>query len=188
MKKYKIIYTDPPWSYNDKQNTTLLGGAVKHYSLMSIKELCDLPIKELAEKDAVLFIWVTSPLLEDVFDIIKAWGFKYKSSFVWDKEEHNMGHYNSVRHEFLLIATRGSCTPEVKKLFDSVVSIPRTIHSEKPAYFREIINTLYPTGNRVELFARKNNDKDLFGNNSFEKWDTWGNEIKNDIELTPKDK
>lgn len=183
MKKYKIIYADPPWSYNDKQNTSLLGGAVKHYSLMSIEELCNLPIKELAEENAVLFIWVTSPLLEDVFDIIKAWGFKYKSSFVWDKVDHNMGHYNSVRHEFLLIATKGSCTPEVKKLFDSVISIPRTIHSEKPSYFREIINTLYPTGNRVELFARKNTDKDLFGNNSFENWDTWGNELENDIDL-----
>ena len=182
-KKYNIIYADPPWSYNDKQNTNTLGGALKHYSTMSIKELCNLKVKEVTDKNAVLFIWVTSPLLEDVFEIIKKWGFKYKTSFVWDKVKHNMGHYNSVRHEMLLIATKGSYTPQVNKLFDSVVSIPREIHSEKPEYFREIINTLYPNGNRIELFARKNSKLNLFGQDTFEGWDVWGNEIKNDIEL-----
>ena len=173
IKKYQIIYADPPWSYNDKQNTKLLGGAVKHYPTMSIKQLCDLPIKDLSDKNSVLFIWVTSPLLEAVFEIIKSWGFKYKTSFVWDKVRHNMGHYNSVRHELLLIATRGSFTPQVRKLFDSVVSEERTEHSKKPQIFRDIINTIYPNGNRVELFARQKT----------EGWDVWGNEVKSDIVL-----
>ena len=172
--KYQIIYADPPWSYNDKQNTKMLGGAIKHYQTMSIKQLCNLPIKELTEKDAVLFIWVTSPLLEAVFEIIKAWGFKYKSSFVWDKISHNMGHYNSVRHELLLIATKGKCTPQVRKLFDSVVSEARTEHSKKPQVFRDIINTIYPNGKRIELFARQKT----------EGWDVWGNEVESDIKLT----
>lgn len=106
--KYKIIYADPAWKYNDKQNTPKLGGAEKHYSTMSIKELCELPVKNMTEKNAVMFLWTTSPLLEDTFKVIKAWGFKYKTSFIWDKVKHNMGHYNSVRHEFLLICTKGS--------------------------------------------------------------------------------
>lgn len=173
MKKYQIIYADPPWSYNDKQNTKLLGGCIKHYSTMSRRELCELPIKDLTEKDAILFIWVTSPLLEAVFEIIKAWGFKYKTSFVWDKIKHNMGHYNSVRHELLLVATKGSCTPQVKKLFDSVVSEERTEHSKKPQVFRDIINTIYPNGNRIELFARQKTKG----------WDVWGNEVECDIKL-----
>lgn len=161
--KYRVIYADPPWSYNDKQNTDKLGGAEKHYPTMSIQELCDLPIP--AEDNAVLFLWVTSPLLEDCFKVINAWGFTYKSSFVWDKIKHNMGHYNSVRHELLLVCTKGSCTPDVQKLFDSVVSVERTDHSRKPQVFREMIDTLYPVGDRIELFARE----------APEGWDVWGN-------------
>jgi N6-adenosine-specific RNA methylase IME4 len=173
MKKYKIIYADPAWAYGDKQNTKLLGGAIKHYPTMSTKDICLLNVKNIIEKDAVLFLWVTSPLLTDGLEVIKSWGFKYKTSFIWDKIKHNMGHYNSVRHEFLLVATKGSCTPEVKKLFDSVVSEERTVHSRKPQIFRDIINTIYPSGNRIELFARQKVDS----------WDSWGNEVSCDIEL-----
>ena len=162
-RKYRVIYADPPWSYNDKQNIEMLGGAEKHYLTMPLDEICKLPVP--AEDNAVLFIWVTSPMLEDSFKVINAWGFKYKTSFVWDKVAHNMGHYNSVRHEFLLICTRGSCTPDVAKLFDSVVSIERTEHSRKPKEFRDMIDTLYPIGNRLEMFAREAPDG----------WDVWGN-------------
>ena len=172
-KKYKVIYADPAWSYGDKQNTKMLGGAVKHYPTMSTKDICNLKVKEILEENAVLFLWVTSPLLPDGLEVIKSWGFKYKTSFIWDKVKHNMGHYNSVRHEFLLVATRGSCTPEIKKLFDSVVSEERTIHSRKPQVFRDIINTIYPSGNRIELFARQKTDS----------WDVWGNEVESDITL-----
>lgn len=162
-RKYRVIYADPPWSYNDKQNIEVLGGAEKHYMTMPLDEICKLPIP--AEDNAVLFIWVTSPMLEESFKVINAWGFKYKTSFVWDKVAHNMGHYNSVRHEFLLICTKGSCTPDVAKLFDSVVSIERTEHSRKPKEFRDMIDTLYPIGNRLEMFAREAPDG----------WDVWGN-------------
>lgn len=162
-KKYRVIYADPPWSYNDKQDTGMLGGAVKHYTTMPLNDICELPVP--SADNAVLFMWVTSPLLEDSFKVINAWGFKYKSSFVWDKVAHNMGHYNSVRHEFLLIATKGSCTPDVKRLFDSVVSIERTEHSRKPKEFRDMIDTLYPYGDRLEMFAREAPDG----------WDVWGN-------------
>lgn len=162
-KKYRVIYADPPWSYGDKQNIEGLGGAVKHYPTMPLNDICALPVP--AADNAVLFLWVTSPLLEDSFKVINAWGFKYKSSFVWDKVAHNMGHYNSVRHEFLLIATRGSCTPDVPKLLDSVVSIERTEHSRKPKEFRDMIDMLYPVGERLEMFARE----------APEGWDVWGN-------------
>lgn len=164
-KKYRVVYADPPWSYNDKQNTSMLGGAEKHYPTMSIDELCKIPVP--ADNNAVLFIWVTSPMLEDCFKVINAWGFKYKSSFVWDKISHNMGHYNSVRHEFLLICTKGSCTPDVQRLYDSVISVERSEHSRKPEKFREIIDTIYPAGERLEMFARTETKG----------WDVWGNMI-----------
>ncbi len=152
--KYRIIYADPPWKYNDKL-VDGYGPAEFHYPTMTIYEMCQLPIKELAENNAVLFVWVTSPLLEESFSVIHAWGFEYKTSFMWDKVKHNMGHYNSVRHEFLLVCTRGSCTPDNPKLYDSVQTIERTEHSVKPEEFRTIIDDLYTYGKRIELFARR---------------------------------
>lgn len=168
-EKFRVIYADPAWSYNDKQDTPQLGGAAKHYDTMSVAEICKLPINEISEKDSVLFLWVTSPLLEDAFTVIKSWGFKYKTSFVWDKVKHNMGHYNSVRHELLLIATKGSCTPDNKTLYDSVQSIERNDnHSEKPIEFLNIIDDLYNYGNKLEMFCR---------NIKKENWYGWGNEL-----------
>lgn len=82
MKKYQIIYADPPWKYGDKQNSKLRGGAIKHYETMSTKDICALPIKGIIEDNAVLFLWTTSPFLPDSLDVIKSWGFKYKTSFV----------------------------------------------------------------------------------------------------------
>lgn len=125
---------------------------------LSIQELSELPIKDLTEENAVLFLWVTSPLLEECFPLIKAWGFKYKTSMIWDKVKHNVGNYVSVRHELLLICTKGSCTPDVKKLDDSVYSEERTSHSVKPKYFRDLIDKLYTHGRKIELFAREKTD------------------------------
>lgn len=170
--KYRVWYADPPWQYSDSgviTETDAYGRAERHYPTMSIEDLCAMgeDISRRCERDAVLFLWVTSPLLEDAFKVINAWGFHYKSSFVWDKVRHNFAHYNSMRHEFLLVATRGSCTPDDKRLFDSVQSIERTkTHSEKPSEFRNIIDTLYTWGNKIELFSRTAADG----------WEGWGNE------------
>lgn len=170
--KYRIIYADPPWSYGNSGiigDTDHYGHVHRHYPSMSIAELCAMgqDVRSIIEDNAVLFMWVTSPLLEECFPIIRAWGFQYKTSFVWDKVKHNFGHYNSVRHELLLICTRGSCTPDNLTLFDSVQSIEKSsVHSEKPAEFREIIDTLYTSGRRLEMFARQPADG----------WEVWGNE------------
>ena len=142
--KFNVIYADPPWSYGDKLIDGY-GAAEHHYPAMTIDELCKLPILGKVNGDSVLFLWVTSPLLDECFAVIKAWGFDYKTSFVWDKVKHNYGHYNSVRHEFLLIGTRGSFVPQNKTLIDSVQTIERSArHSEKPEEFRKIIETMYP--------------------------------------------
>lgn len=173
--KYRIFYADPPWKYGDDL-VDGYGPAANHYPSMTIAELCEMPVEGMAHDDAVLFLWATSPFLEDSFKVINAWGFTYKSSFVWDKVRHNYGHYNSVRHEILLVCTRGSCTPDVKELHDSVVSIERSVHSEKPKEFRELIEGLYTHGNRIELFARTES----------EGWSVWGNETPSMIRLSAK--
>jgi N6-adenosine-specific RNA methylase IME4 len=163
--KFRVIYADPPWKYGD-QLTENYGATRFHYPAMSVSDLCALPIKDLAEKDAVLFLWVTSPILPESFAVANAWGFEYKACFVWDKMKHNMGHYCSVQHEFLLLCTRGSCLPDTPKLLRSIVAIKRGRHSEKPEEFRKIIETMYTYGNKVELFAREKHDG----------WTVWGNE------------
>ncbi len=113
---FTVIYADPPWACNDKQGGSIsesYGAAEKHYPSMSLSELKALDIPKLAAPDSVLWLWATCPLLEDALALAAAWGFKYKAQFVWDKVKHNMGHYNSVRHELLLVCTKGSCTPQV---------------------------------------------------------------------------
>jgi len=173
--KYRVLYADPPWGYSntwsggDEGFSDRWTSAQTHYPTMTIAELCDIGprIKDITEDNAVLFLWVTSPMLEECFEVVNAWGFKYKTSFVWDKVGHNFGHYNSVRHEFLLICTKGSCTPDSDTLIDSVQSIKKSkVHSEKPEEFRTIIDTLYTHGKKLELFARAD----------AEGWETWGNE------------
>ena len=167
--KYRIIYADPPWRYNDRcsEGGIQAHGVEIHYPTMSLSELKALDIPNLAADNSVLFLWVTSPLLEDGLELCRAWSFSYKAQFIWDKIKHNMGHYNSVRHEILLVCTRGSCTPDNIKLYDSVQTIERTTHSKKPEQFRKIIDDIYRQGKRIELFARGNVP---------EGWVAWGNE------------
>lgn len=163
-KKYRIIYADPPWKYGNAM-PEYVTEPQDYYLLMNTEDICAMPIKDITEKDAVLFLWSTSPHLPEALDVAKAWGFTYKTTFIWDKIKHNMGHYNSVRHEILLVCTKGACTPDVKRLFDSVVSEERTEHSKKPNVFREIIETIYTYGNKIELFARESPEGwDVFGN------------------------
>ena len=168
---FSVLYADPPWMYSDAQAVkgdfgTGTGAAEGHYPAMTLTDLVALPVQRIAADNSALFLWTTCPMLPDALALAKAWGFTYKAQFVWDKVRHNMGHYNSVRHELLLICTRGSCTPEVSKLFDSVQSIERKGHSEKPEEFRKIIETLYPSANKIELFARRR----------VPGWAAWGNE------------
>jgi N6-adenosine-specific RNA methylase IME4 len=166
--KYDIIYADPPWKYGQDQHSkeeqdTVLG---THYPSMETEDICALPINELAAENAVLFLWTTSPKLYEAKQVIDSWGFEYKASMVWDKIKHNVGYYVSVRHEFLLICTKGSRLPDSHKLHDSVVSIERTEHSKKPEVFYEIIEEMYQ-GKKIELFARQPRKG----------WESWGNQL-----------
>ena len=172
---FRVIYVDPPWSYGNSgvigADSDHYGSPKRHYPTMPTKEICEMEVRDRAADNSVLFLWTTSPLLEESFNVINAWGFKYKSSFVWHKLRHNFAHYNSMRHEFLLISTRGSCVPDSKELVPSVVEIDRGEHSRKPDQFREMIDLLYVPpqkgSDRLELFARG----DLP-----EHWTAWGNE------------
>lgn len=167
---YRVIYADPPWEYGDKRtNDSQSGSAESQYPTMPIDAICGLPIREMAATDSVLFLWATAPLLTEAVQVIEAWGFTYKAQFVWDKLKGFNGHYNDVRHELLLVATRGSCVPSVDTLDPSVISEKRTKHSRKPDRFYELIERLYPPGDatHVELFARRSRNG----------WQSWGNQV-----------
>ena len=138
-----------------------------HYPTLPLDEICALSVKDIAEDDAVLFLWVPSPMYKEANAVIDAWGFEYKASIIWDKVRQNFGHYHSVNHEFVLICTRGVCTPFNPIQFDSVVVEEKTEHSRKPAVIAERIDALYPDGARIELFCRGAPRPG---------WDAWGNE------------
>ena len=172
--KYRIILADAPWKYVGLNQVDEYGHAERHYDCLTDQQLMEYrpgngtrTVKELADDNAVLFLWVTAPMSERCFPIIRAWGFEFKAEFIWDKKRHVMGHYNSVRHEKLLICTRGSCKPDIPRLINSVQSIERTTHSKKPEEFYGIIEAMYDHGRKLELFARK----PRLG------WDSDGNEI-----------
>lgn len=163
--KYQLIYADPPWEY--EFGFDIHGAACRHYNTMTVEEICNLEISKITDDNAVLFLWATSPKLREGLKVMDAWGFDYKTSFIWDKVGHVMGHYNSVRHEFLLIGIKGTYPKQSNTLHDSVVTIERSeIHSQKPEEFREIINEMYPGAEKIELFAG-----DL---NPISGWTRWG--------------
>lgn len=167
---FNIIYADPPWMYAHDQHGKEVQETVlaSHYPSMPIDELCELPVAAMAADDCVLFMWATCPLLKDALRLLESWGFEYKAQMVWDKVKHNVGNYVSVRHELLLICTKGQ-PPKVPKLVDSVYSEERTEHSRKPDYFRDVIDSMYQEGTRIELFCR---------GVSKQGWEAWGNEAK----------
>jgi N6-adenosine-specific RNA methylase IME4 len=161
---YRVIYADPPWSY--RESTPWADGshtpAEQHYPAMSMEELCQLPVAAHARPDSVLFLWVTASMVFEnpgPRDIIEAWGFNAKTQYVWDKVLGRPGNYSFVKHELLIVAGRGSATPDVSIegiRHDSVQTVRREgEHSEKPEHFRKLIEQLYPHGPKLELFARK---------------------------------
>jgi len=167
-KKYEVIYADPPWAYDTPQSSVEVED---HYPTMGLEELKDYPVGKLAWKDSVLYMWATTARLNWAIPVMEAWGFKYKTSMVWDKVKHNMGFYCSARHEFLLIGGRGVSKPENQKLANSIDSVQviekAAKHSEKPIEFYEIIEKLYSNKKKAELFQRKPR----------ERWDGYGNEL-----------
>ncbi len=148
-------------------------GAAQKYETMTLEEIESMPIaEELAEKDSALFLWATVPLLPEALRVMKAWGFNYKTVLFWDKKRFGTGYWYRGQVEMLLFGTRGKVkafrVPE-RNLF----SDKSTVHSRKPAYYRELIERSWPDVRRIELFARRAPD---------EAWDVWGNEAEGRIE------
>lgn len=170
-KRYAIIYADPPWDYKGQlqhagPGSGDSGGAVRHYSTVSLQDLIELPIKDIAEGDCLLFMWATNPHLNQAIELGKEWGFSWATvAFIWDKQRTNPGFYTLSQCELCLVFKRGKIpTPRGARDVPQLVSVKRGRHSEKPHQVRRLIEKLFPAQSRIELFAR----------NRPEGWDIWG--------------
>lgn len=188
MKKYKIIYADPPWSYNDKMGNDVAFQAMT-YPTMNLEEIKKLKINSISDNDCVLFMWAVSPLLKEAFEVIEHWGFRYKTvAFVWNKQTvngidiSNMGRWTMGNVEVCLLGTKGK-PQRIRKYIKQLITATRREHSRKPDEARERIVQLMGNLSRIELFARDDGSKNLFGENPLDGWDVWGNEVENDITL-----
>ena len=180
MKKYNVIYANPPWAYKVWSKKGAGRSAESHYPTMKIEDIKALPIGELADKDCALFLWITFPMLREAWGVLDAWGFQYKSvAFVWVKQNKKaptlfwgMGYWTRANAELCVIATKGSPKRYSKGVHQVIVS-PVEEHSKKPDEARKRIVELMGDVPRIELFARQKTPG----------WDVWGNEAPDSIIL-----
>jgi len=183
MKKYKVIYADPPWLYNDKAMTR--GNAERHYSTVSNDELCSLNVESIADDDCVLLMWATFPKIREALELMDAWGFEYKTNaFTWVKKNKikptwfwGMGRWTRSNAEICILGVKGK-PKRVGMGVHSVIDEPIAKHSKKPDIVRDRIVQLMGDVPRIELFAR----------NASDGWDVWGNEVTttNGVQFTKK--
>ena len=162
-KKFSTIYADPPWQYS---NQATRSSTDNHYKTMTVEDISNLPVPELTTENAHLHLWTTNAFLFEAKQIIEAWGFEYKSCFVWVKPQMGIGNYWRVSHEFMLFGLKGK-QPFMDRGQMSWRQIDRTKHSKKPEDVAQIIELVSP-GPYLELFGRQTR----------ENWTVWGNEIR----------
>lgn len=183
LQKYKVIYADPPWHYRVWSKKGDGRSAEAHYPTMNMEDIKKLPIAQIADRDAALFLWVTFPLLQEAWSVMKAWGFTYKSvAFVWIKQNRKsdalfwgMGYWTRANAEICLLATRGH-PKRVARNVHQVIFSHIEEHSKKPDEARRRIEQLMGDVPRIELFARRTSPG----------WDVWGNEVQSDISFGPQ--
>jgi N6-adenosine-specific RNA methylase IME4 len=176
LRKYGVIYADPPWTFRNWSARGTGRNAISHYDCLDFHALASLPVAELAASDCALFVWATDPLLPRALDLIRAWGFEYKTvGFYWAKlnasPKHSadfftgLGYWTRANPEQCLLATRGNPSRRAKDVRRLVVE-PRREHSRKPDCVRVRIEKLLE-GPYIELFARETKPR----------WDCWGDQV-----------
>ncbi len=170
-RRYDVIYADPPWDYKGQlqhagEGSGDSGGAVRHYSTVTLKDLATLEVSRIAEADCLLFMWATSPHLDQAIDLGGAWGFQWATvGFVWDKMRVNPGYYTMSQCELCLIFKRGRIPrPRGARNIRQLVREKRSAHSRKPNEARRRIDRMFPGLSKIELFARERAPG----------WDCWG--------------
>ena len=175
-KKYQTVLADPPWQMEFVKREVRPNQVEMPYPTMSLREICNLGIElrpYLAE-NCNLFLWTTHKWLPKAFEVMDAWGFDYHVCLTWNKLNGMTFFGFNRRSEFCLYGHRGNITIEkTGESFPTIFEEKLTAHSVKPQIMYELIERKSPAP-RLELFARNKRDG----------WDTWGNEIQNDIDLS----
>ncbi|WP_299568402.1 MT-A70 family methyltransferase [uncultured Pedobacter sp.] len=189
-KKYDVIYADPPWNYVTWSIKGNGRSAERHYRTMDIQRLTDMDIGQLCNKDCILLMWATFPCLTQALKLGEAWGFTYKTvAFTWIKVNRGnngyfmgMGYYTRSNAEVVLLFTKGKPLARLRRDIRQLVAEPRLRHSQKPRSIRKLIVELFGDRPRLELFARENDDRELFRG-----WDVYGDEISGSITIHSKE-
>ena len=174
---FGTIYADPPWPY---RNRTSRGAAENHYPVMTMEDILAEPVAKIAAENAHLHLWVPSSFLREGLDVMDAWGFTYKSQFVWVKPTIGAGNYWRVSHELLLFGSRGMTEDHELLLFgkrggepfhDNAVrswaEYPREAHSKKPEEVRKLVEQVSP-GPYLEMYGREKRKG----------WTVYGNQVQ----------
>lgn len=173
IPKFRTIVADPPWTHNQTSGGGY-GGAIKHYDLMTIDRIKQMPIAELADDNAHLYLWVTNSNMDEGLDVVKAWGFRYITMFHWIKPKLGVGNYLRNASETCIFAVRGKLPPKCRTQMNWLIDYP-TLHSEKPRQFVSIVEKVSP-GPYLELFCRKRPA-------SAGDWYCWGNETADGADI-----
>ncbi len=166
-EKFRVIYADPPWRY--EHSSTDARKIENHYPTMALEDIRAVPVDEISDKDCVLFLWATSPKIEEALSVMRSWGFTYRTQAIWVKPQIGMGYYFRQQHEILLVGARGAPpVPNESARVPSVYTESRGAHSAKPAHYYSLIERMYPGAKKVELFSRS----PQVG------WTAWGNQVE----------
>lgn len=186
---FGCILADPPWRFRTWNEDNKEKSASKHYDLMNLSDIKELPVKDVAAKDCLLMMWAVQPMLDQALDVMSAWGFKYKTAGAWAKQSSTgnkwafgTGYLLRCSAEFFLVGTRGNPKSAVKNVRNLIVA-PVREHSRKPDEMHTNLERMFPDVPRLEMFARESRPG----------WIAWGNQTTkfndaaNDNLLTMKD-
>ena len=167
-KKYAVILADPEWKFEFYSARGMMNSAAdNHYPTTSTEDIMARDVGSIAAKDCILFLWATMPMLPQSLEVMKAWGFEYKTNLCWDKKKAGTGYWFRNQHELLLLGTRGKIpAPSDGMQVPSLLSAMVEEHSKKPEGSYQIIEKYFPTVPKIELNARR----------ARKGWDAWGNE------------
>jgi N6-adenosine-specific RNA methylase IME4 len=176
---YRTIVADPPWAYEDGfVNGPAAGVGWSNrkplpYSSMSVESICALDVGALAESGAFLFLWATNRYLPDAFDVMTAWGFRYRQTMIWHKQDASPfpAAVAPIDAEYLLVGRRGG-VKRIGTWSASVIVAARAEHSRKPDVFLDMVEAVSP-GPYLEMFSRRAR----LG------WDVWGDESLGHVEI-----
>ncbi len=168
---FEVILADPPWQYGAKIEPPDRV-AERYYNTMTLSDIKALKVP--SAKNSILFLWVTAPMIKEGLEVCEAWGFTYKTHYVWDKVLMGIGHWARGQHELLYVAVKGKWpTPPDKILKGTVIRSKRNRHSQKPTEVYELVESYYPGKSCLELFARERRQG----------WTSWGNQLENNVQM-----